>query len=204
MADSYDVAVVGAGIAGVSAAYFLSVRHGLRTVLVDHRPPLTLTSDKSTECYRNWWPGPGPEMVAFMNRSIDLLEEWALESANAFNLNRRGYLFVTGDPDRLALLRTGAEETSNLGGGPLRCHPGGQDAYRESPAGGWEGQPVTRIMTEDPVTVAPDVPVAEAARLLLEQKIGALPVRDGDRIVGIFTTADALEALLVMVEEHAA
>jgi acetoin utilization protein AcuB len=65
-------------------------------------------------------------------------------------------------------------------------------------------EPVARIMTEDPVTVAPDVPVAEAARLLLEQKIGALPVRDGDRIVGIFTTADALEALLVMVEEHAA
>ena len=149
MADSYDVAVVGAGIAGVSAAYFLSVRHGLRTVLVDHRPPLTLTSDKSTECYRNWWPGPGPEMVAFMNRSIDLLEEWALESANAFNLNRRGYLFVTGDPDRLALLRTGAEETSNLGGGPLRCHPGGQDAYRESPAGGWEGQPTGADLFED-------------------------------------------------------
>lgn len=65
-------------------------------------------------------------------------------------------------------------------------------------------EPVARIMTEDPVTVAPDVPVIEAARLLLEQKIGALPVRYGDRIVGIFTTADALEALLAMVEERVA
>jgi CBS domain-containing protein len=59
-------------------------------------------------------------------------------------------------------------------------------------------EPVSRIMTEDPVTVAPDTPVATAARVLLERKIGALPVRDGDDIIGIFTTADALEALLAM------
>jgi CBS domain-containing protein len=59
-------------------------------------------------------------------------------------------------------------------------------------------EPVSRIMTDDPVTVAPDTPVRTAARVLLERKIGALPVRDGDQIVGIFTTADALEALLAM------
>jgi acetoin utilization protein AcuB len=66
--------------------------------------------------------------------------------------------------------------------------------------GGWEGQPVTRIMTEDPVTVAPETPVTAAARVLLEQKIGCLPVRDGEAIVGIFTTSDALEALLSALE----
>jgi len=60
--------------------------------------------------------------------------------------------------------------------------------------------PVSRIMTEDPVTVAPETPVTAAARVLLEMKIGALPVRDGDDIVGIFTTADALEALLTTVD----
>jgi hypothetical protein len=27
-------------------------------VIVGERPPLSRTSDKSTECYRNWWPGP--------------------------------------------------------------------------------------------------------------------------------------------------
>ncbi len=61
------------------------------------------------------------------------------------------------------------------------------------------GDPITRIMTEGPVTVAPETPVAAAARLLLEAKIGALPVRDGDEIVGIFTKSDALEALLALV-----
>jgi len=56
---SAEVVICGAGIAGVTAAYHLAVRRGVRgVVLVDERPPLTLTSDKSTECYRNWWPGP--------------------------------------------------------------------------------------------------------------------------------------------------
>jgi CBS domain-containing protein len=60
--------------------------------------------------------------------------------------------------------------------------------------------PIRRIMTEDPVTVAPETPVTEAARLLLERKIGALPVREGDDVIGIFTTSDALEALLALAD----
>ena len=73
-----EVVICGAGIAGISAAYHLSVRHGMRdVVLVDDQPPLSMASDKSTECYRNWWPGPGDTMVRFMSRSIDLLEELA-------------------------------------------------------------------------------------------------------------------------------
>jgi len=61
-------------------------------------------------------------------------------------------------------------------------------------------EPVSRIMTEGPVTVPPDTPIAVAARLLLDGRIGALPVREGERVVGIFTTADALDALLALVE----
>lgn len=60
--------------------------------------------------------------------------------------------------------------------------------------------PVRSIMSEGPVSVAPETPLVTAARLLLEQRIGALPVRDGERIVGIFTVADALEALLAIAE----
>jgi CBS domain-containing protein len=60
--------------------------------------------------------------------------------------------------------------------------------------------PVSRIMSEGPITVPPDASIAVAARLLLDERIGALPVRDGERIVGMFTTADALDALLALVE----
>src|SRR5574341_2408530 len=117
---SAEVVICGAGIAGVAAAYHLAVRRGVRgVVLVDERPPLTLTSDKSTECYRNWWPGPGDDMVRVMNRSIDLLEELARESGNAFRMNRRGYLFATADPERVPVFIRRAEDAAALGVGPV-------------------------------------------------------------------------------------
>ena len=123
-----EVVVCGAGIAGVSAAYHLAVEQGIKDIiLVDERPPLTLTSDKSTECYRNWWPGPDNTMVQFTNRSIDLLEKLADESNNYFHMNRRGYMFLTGNPDHLSVMRKTAETISGLGAGPLRIHHGEQD-----------------------------------------------------------------------------
>jgi acetoin utilization protein AcuB len=60
--------------------------------------------------------------------------------------------------------------------------------------------PVRSIMSEGPVSVAPETALITAARLLLELRIGALPVRQGEQIVGIFTVPDALEALLAIVE----
>jgi glycine/D-amino acid oxidase-like deaminating enzyme len=144
MKESYEAVICGAGIAGISAAYHLSVTQGLADVLlVDERPPLSLTSDKSTECYRNWWPGPGDAMVALTNRSIDLLERWAAESSNAFNLNRRGYLFVTAEPERAREFAAQAEEAAALGAGEVRYHRGqpGDPPYQPAPASGYLGQP---------------------------------------------------------------
>jgi len=116
-----DVVICGAGIAGVSAAYFLSEEHGISNiVLVDSGPPLSLTSDHSTECYRNWWPGRG--MVELMNRSIAILDELADKSGNVFNLNRRGYLYLTADKDKIPEMVTTAQRISNLGAGPLRIY----------------------------------------------------------------------------------
>lgn len=120
-----EAVICGAGIAGLSAAYHLAVKEGLRDVLlVDERAPLTLTSDKSTEAYRNWWPGPGDAMVRFMNRSIDLLEALAAENDNAFHMNRRGYVFLTSKAEQAALMGHVAQKISRLGAGPLRRHRG--------------------------------------------------------------------------------
>ena len=136
---SAEVVICGAGIAGVAAAYHLAVRCGVRdVVLVDERPPLTLTSDKSAECYRNWWPGPGDAMVAAMNRSIDLLEELAHESGNVFRMNRRGYLFATADPERVPLFVRAAEEAAALGVGPLRRHERPGSDYDPAPDAGFD------------------------------------------------------------------
>ncbi|MFQ3681932.1 NAD(P)/FAD-dependent oxidoreductase [Roseiflexus sp.] len=117
----YDVVICGAGIAGVAAADALTAQ-GASALLVDERSPLSLTSDQSSECYRNWWPGPDNAMVALMNRSIDLLEALARETDNAIALNRRGYLYVTTDPARIDLLRRAGETAAALGAGSLRIH----------------------------------------------------------------------------------
>jgi glycine/D-amino acid oxidase-like deaminating enzyme len=114
-----------------------------RLILVDERPPLTLTSDKSTECYRNWWPGPGSGMVDLMNRSIDKLDAWAHDSGNPFQLNRRGYLFATGRQEQAETYLELGTEISQLGAGPLRVHRGepGDPDYRPQPAEGFLDQP---------------------------------------------------------------
>lgn len=110
-------------MAGIAAAHQLAVRDGIeRVVLIDEREPLSLTSTRGTEAYRNWWPGPGEEMVRLMNRSIDLLDALARESGNVFELNRRGYVYLSADLDEAARLRKSAREISSLGGGPLREH----------------------------------------------------------------------------------
>src|SRR5512134_3876076 len=115
MNQTADVVICGAGIAGVAAAHSLSVAGMKNVLLVDERPPLSFTSDRSTECYRNWWPDR--ERLALMDRSIDLMELLAEESGNVFRLNRRGYLYVTADETGVKALKTEAQRTSALGAG---------------------------------------------------------------------------------------
>jgi glycine/D-amino acid oxidase-like deaminating enzyme len=137
-----EVLICGAGIAGVATAYDLAVVRGVRGVLlVERGDPLALTSDKSTEAYRTWWPDPA--MVALMGRSLDRLEAIARESDNAILLNRRGYLYATGDEAALPAFRAQAAAISALGAGALRVHGpgGGPTPYAPAPTHGFAGQP---------------------------------------------------------------
>ena len=150
---SANVVICGAGIAGISAAYHLAVKQSVKNVmLVDERAPLSLTSDKSTECYRNWWPGPGDAMVRFMNRSIDIVEELARESHNTFRLNRRGYLYATADEARSDEMRRAGEEAASLGAGEVRVHTRGGD-YLPALAEGFENQPDGSDLILDPALI---------------------------------------------------
>ena len=158
-------------MAGIAAAYHLSVRGGVKDiVLVDEREPLTLTSNKGTEAYRNWWPGPGDTMVRFVNRSIDLLEELAQETDNCFQMNRRGYVFLTADERQIPVMKESAAETSALGAGPIREHPG-PTPYIPSPSEGFEGLP-----TGVDLLLSPDL-VHEQFPAVTEDAIAALHVR---------------------------
>jgi glycine/D-amino acid oxidase-like deaminating enzyme len=172
--ESANIVICGAGLAGAAAAYQLSVVHGMRNiVLIDERPPLSLTSNSSTECYRNWWPGPGNAMVKLMNRSIDLLETIALETDNRIGLNRRGYLFVTNNPTRVDEFIQAAQESAQLGSGPARIHRGSADdpAYTPAPPSGWDNLPIGSDVIADPALIhkhfpflAPDIVAVLHAR----------------------------------------
>jgi len=49
---------------------------------------------------------------------------------------------------------------------------------------------VKDVMATEVSVTTPETPIAEAARVLLERKIGCLPVVENDRLVGILTESD--------------
>jgi glycine/D-amino acid oxidase-like deaminating enzyme len=213
-----SVVVCGAGVAGLSAAWHLAVRHGVRdVVVVDERAPLSLTSDKSTECYRNWWPDA--PMLALMNRSIEILDELARRSGNAFALNRNGYLYLTGTAEGATALAAGAARIAALGAGELRVHErGSPDSYRE-PA--WDTPEATAEGADlflDPASIrrrfpwaTPDARAALHARRcgwLSAQQLGMLWLEEaraaGARLIEGRVVAVEVEAGAVAAVEIAA
>jgi len=99
MADQkVEIAIIGAGIAGIAAAYYLCVERKKKSVLlIDSRQPMSYTSAQSGDNYRNWWPHR--TMTDFTNDSIDELDRLARDSDNVFNMTRGGYVLATRQQD---------------------------------------------------------------------------------------------------------
>jgi acetoin utilization protein AcuB len=55
------------------------------------------------------------------------------------------------------------------------------------------------VMVQAPITVTPDTSVEEAARLVVEHKIGGMPVVEGDRLAGVITMLDLISAFTTML-----
>jgi CBS domain-containing protein len=51
------------------------------------------------------------------------------------------------------------------------------------------------LMTEDPITIGPDATVEEAARVIARRRHNRLPVVEDERLVGMVTRLDVLDAL---------
>ena len=51
---------------------------------------------------------------------------------------------------------------------------------------------VNEIMIEDVVTVSPEADIREAGRVMLEKKIGCLPVEEDGKLIGLITETDIL------------
>jgi len=59
------------------------------------------------------------------------------------------------------------------------------------------------VMTRDPLTLSPDDELREAVELLINEKVGGIPVVDGaEGIVGIVTYVDVLRCFLNRLQEE--
>ncbi len=140
--NKVDVAIIGAGIAGIAAAYYLGKNQNIHNVvIVDPLAPMSFTSAQSGENYRNWWPHK--TMIDFTNRSIDLMEQVSDATQNVLAMNRRGYALATRQQDISALLAEieagyGSEAERNI-----RMHSS-QDTnnYQPPVSDQWSGAPV--------------------------------------------------------------
>jgi len=61
---------------------------------------------------------------------------------------------------------------------------------------------VEEAMTSEPVSIGPYHAVTEAARVMLERRIGALPVVDEGKVIGIVTQTDILWALTNLLDRR--
>ena len=196
---SVDFVVCGAGIGGIAAAHEIAVRRKLgRVLIVDPRPPLTLTSDKSTECYRNWWPDR--TMVDFMNRSIDLLEEWSEESGDRFAMNRNGYAYFTADAATAAQFEAQARRSCEIGAGDLRIHRGRADdpPYPRSPYDRLDRLLAGADFVADPALVRRTFPFlsSDIVAMLHPRRAGWLSAQQ----LGMWLLERALEQYVELVE----
>ncbi len=64
-------------------------------------------------------------------------------------------------------------------------------------------QTVEDVMTRSVIVVEPERDGGEAARIMLDHKIGALPIVDGDRLIGIVTESDFVEAFTAIAAASA-
>lgn len=79
-----------------------------------------------------------------------------------------------------------------------------QDPEDEELARSLRDTTVDELYTRNPETISADTPLAEAGRLLVENKFGCLPVTSGAQVVGILTEADFVKLVVRSVSDAGA
>jgi acetoin utilization protein AcuB len=60
--------------------------------------------------------------------------------------------------------------------------------------------PTREIMTSDLFTIGPDAPIREAAKLMLDKRIGCVPVVEHDKLVGLLSESDCMQYLVRLLD----
>jgi acetoin utilization protein AcuB len=59
---------------------------------------------------------------------------------------------------------------------------------------------VEQVMTANPLACTPDTDLVDLVREFCQKKVGAIPVVDGEHLVGIVTQTDMMQAFLTVLE----
>jgi acetoin utilization protein AcuB len=61
---------------------------------------------------------------------------------------------------------------------------------------------IEQVMTANPITCTPDTHLIDLVREFCEHKVGAIPAVEGERVVGIVTQTDMMQAFLRVLERQ--
>jgi acetoin utilization protein AcuB len=61
---------------------------------------------------------------------------------------------------------------------------------------------VEQVMTRDVLTVGPTTPLEEAAQIMVDRKIGGLPVVEADHVLGVITETDIFRVFALLLGAH--
>lgn len=112
--SSYDVVIVGAGVHGLAAAYYLGSQHGIRSVaLLDKGYLGSGSSGRNTAIIRSNYRTP--EGILFYDASVRLYEELSRELGWNVLFSQRGHLTLAHTESAVIGLRVRAENNQVLG-----------------------------------------------------------------------------------------
>ncbi|HEY1971758.1 MAG TPA: FAD-dependent oxidoreductase [Pseudonocardia sp.] len=108
IADQYDVVIVGGGVHGLAAAYYLAKNHGIRNVAVLEKSYIgSGGSGRNTAILRSNYLTP--EGVRFYDRSVKLYEHLAAELNFNVMFSQRGHLTLAHNDSSLRTMHWRAE-----------------------------------------------------------------------------------------------
>jgi CBS-domain-containing membrane protein len=130
-------------------------------------------------------------------RPVTIDPEAPLETAVAVMRERRvRHLPVVDDGGRLLGIVTDRDIRSAILGPAVAEYAGATERGRlRALAGNLNDVRVSHAMTWGALTTGPAAPLAQAAAVMVDARIGSLPVVEGQRLVGILTEHDVLKAL---------
>jgi CBS domain-containing protein len=118
------------------------------------------------------------KQVVTVNRNSD-----ALDADQVMNLGRIRHVLVVDDDDLLVGV---VSQRDLFHSGVIRALGFGSFAKQKA----LDTLLVKEVMTSNPLTTTAKTPLKEAAQLMLEHKVGCLPVLESQKLIGIITESD--------------